>query len=207
MWTKHVMTPVDEDIRQRVWAVQKLLLFFYIPLTVLSFAVAVLAIWVSGYTFGSPFLAAALLSLMVLILMSCAVATRSRPAILMAEVSLLLLLLVQAALAIAFVVVVTYFSTGILLLGFVDDDDDHEDNPEGLELWAKSLAILCVVVIATVVIFLPMMVTQLLLVWRLTSLREALTQMRTEGYMENPNGNVALEEQALLHPKQPDEFV
>ncbi|KAL6043708.1 hypothetical protein QOT17_023723 [Balamuthia mandrillaris] len=161
MWTKHAD---PEDIGQRAWAVRKLLLFFHTPLTVLSFAVAVLVGW--------------------------------------ASVLARLLMVLQAALALAFVVIATNVSCLILLYGGAEDDDDNEDDPEGLELWAKYTGIVFMVVIAAVIIFVPMMTTQLLLVWRLNSFREGLTQQSREGYMEMAQQSISLEGQALLHPKK-----
>ncbi|KAL6047834.1 hypothetical protein QOT17_021401 [Balamuthia mandrillaris] len=207
MWTEHVTKHADpEDVGQRAWAVRKLLLFFHTPLTVLSFAVAVLVGWICNddeRTFvTSPFLAMALLSFLLLLFTPCAVAFRSRPAIVLASVLVRLLMVLQAALALAFVVVATYVSCLTLLYGGAEDDDDNEDDPEGLELWAKYTGIVFMVVIAAVIIFVPMMTTQLLLVWRLNSFREALTQQSKEGYMEMAQQCISLEGQALLHPKK-----
>ncbi|KAL6047835.1 hypothetical protein QOT17_021402 [Balamuthia mandrillaris] len=192
----------EEDVGQRVWAIRKLLLCFYIPFNVLSFVVAVLAIWVFGVVVGNPFLVLALFSFMFLIFIASAVTSRSRRAITVAEFSLRLWLLLQAVLAVAFVVLATINSVGILLLKWEHDaDDDDDEEAEGVELWAKSAAILGVVMIAAVFIFVPMMVTQLLLVWRLASLKEALTQPSTGGYKKMTKECISLEEQALFHPE------
>ncbi|KAL6043709.1 hypothetical protein QOT17_023724 [Balamuthia mandrillaris] len=204
MLPKHVMNLAgEEDVGLRVWAIRKLLLCFYIPFNVLSLVVAVLAIWVFGVLVGNPFLVLALFSFMFLIFIASAVTSRSRSAITVAEFSLRLWLLLQAVLAVAFVVLATINSVGILLLKWEHDaDDDDDEEAEGVELWAKSAAILCVAMIAAVFIFVPMMVTQLLLVWRLASLKEALTQPSIEGYKKMTKECISLGSSSVL-PHQP----